>query len=62
MRRMTERLMRGGVALALGSVLLAGGCAGSMMADDKEMMKKDDGMMKKEGGMMKDDKVSMDKK
>ncbi|MBI2155187.1 MAG: hypothetical protein HYV92_15370 [Candidatus Rokubacteria bacterium] len=49
------------MALAMGSVLLVAGCAGSMMSD-KEMMKKDDGMMKKEGTMMKDDKGSMDKK
>ena len=53
--------MRFIAALVVGSILLVGGCAGSMMGD-KEMMKKDDGMMKKDGSMMKDDKGSMDKK
>jgi hypothetical protein len=54
---------RGAAALAMGAVLLLGGCAGAMMDGDKGMMmKKDDGMMKKEGGMMKEDKGMMEKK
>lgn len=68
MRRMERPLTRGVVALAMGSVLLFAGCAGTMMESDKgmmkekSMMKEEGGMMKKEGGMMKEEKGTMEKK